>query len=128
MQNSKLKDLKYFLFPPTNDFAYWYQGSLNCSRPKNFQNWYNSNFSWSRNMHENLLNINVELRTLECYLWIYLCLWFGLFGSSIDKMSLWVRYAKLGNFLPAPEHILRTLVTVWHFQSFFQYFTLQCHC
>ena len=53
----KLKNLKYFLCPSTNDLAYLDQGSLNCSRPQKYQNWYNSTFSSSQNIHENSLDI-----------------------------------------------------------------------
>ena len=79
MQNLKLKNLKYFLCPPTNDLAYLDQGSLNCLMPPKFQNWYNSTFSWSRNMDENSLDIKFGVEED-----------FGILPLHISMPMIWV--------------------------------------
>ena len=77
-----------FLCSPTNDLASLDQGSLNCLRPQKFQNWCNSTFCRSWNMHENSLDIKCGVEyfgILPLYIYIYINILHFLLHCSSKK-------------------------------------------
>ena len=104
--NLKLKNLKYFLCPPTNDLVYFNQDSLNCLMPQN--------------MHENSLDIKFGVKTLEYYLGYIPAYDLGHLGLVSTKCPCGSDTLKLGN-LPFRAYS-KNLVTVGHFLKFVSIF------